>query len=239
MRRACSVRALSDRYHTHRHHHTRARSRLTHCLCADAGTAPGLDEDNAERGAGALALLIGGAYLASDTAAAGLGVAANNFLGFALCLLSVRSVPLRSFRVGGALLTGLFLYDVYFVFGTDIMMTVATKIDAPVKLLAPNPPGSASPAAILGLGDLAIPGLMVAFLARRGDALADGGWARKLACGAYAGGLAAAFLANEVVRKGQPALLYLVPAVLGSALVAAYVEGGAQGVDALLASEDE
>ena len=50
-----------------------------------------------------------------------LGVAANNFLGFALCLLSVRSVPLRSFSVGAALLLGLFCYDIYFVFGTDVM----------------------------------------------------------------------------------------------------------------------
>ena len=41
----------------------------------------------------------------------------------------------NSFKVGAALLIGLFFYDIYFVFGTDVMMTVATKIDAPVKIL--------------------------------------------------------------------------------------------------------
>jgi minor histocompatibility antigen H13 len=41
------------------------------------------------------------------------------------------------------------------------------------------------------------------------------------AVAAYAVGLVAAFAANELVRRGQPALLYLVPATLGSALLTA------------------
>ena len=92
---------------------------------------------------------------------------------------------------------------------------------------------------LLRKGDLAIPGLMVAYLARRGDTLSDGGLARNVGCSSYAVGLASAFLANEFVRKGQPALLYLVPAVLGSALVSALTTGGRQGGADLLAHKDE
>ena len=43
------------------------------------------------------------------------------------------------------MLGGLFIYDIFFVFGSDVMMTVATKIDAPVVLKAPNPPDSIQP----------------------------------------------------------------------------------------------
>jgi len=169
-----------------------------------------LSVDTADKGGGIMAAAIAGTYLAGAGTETLFGVAGNNFLAFSLCLLSIRSVPLRSFAVGGALLLGLFFYDIYFVFGSDVMMTVATKIDAPIKLMAPNPPGSASSAAILGLGDLAIPGLMVACLSRRGDALSDNGRSRLIGCGAYATGLVTTFLANEFVRRGQPALLYLV-----------------------------
>jgi len=90
------------------------------------------------------------------------------------------------------------------------MVTVATKIDAPVKLVAPNAPGSANPFALLGLGDVALPSLMVAFLGRYGDARGEAKW-RRNAVVAYSVGLCAAFYANECVRAGQPALLYLVP----------------------------
>lgn len=39
---------------------------------------------------------------------------------------------------------GLFVYDVFWVFGTDVMVSVATKFDAPIKLIFPRAPGRAS-----------------------------------------------------------------------------------------------
>lgn len=36
------------------------------------------------------------------------------------------------------MLTALFFYDIFFVFGTDVMLTVAKSIDAPIKLLFPT-----------------------------------------------------------------------------------------------------
>jgi hypothetical protein len=96
---------------------------------------------------GVIAFILVALYLGSDALQLSLeaktGIA--NFLGWSLALLAPRTVPLRSFGVGAALLGGLFLYDIFFVFGSDVMMTVATKIDAPVVLKAPNPPDSVQP----------------------------------------------------------------------------------------------
>lgn len=60
----------------------------------------------------------------------------------------------------------LFFYDIYFVFFTPLMVTVATKLDVPIKLLFPRPPTSRDapgsvPLAMLGLGDIVIPGMMI------------------------------------------------------------------------------
>lgn len=65
----------------------------------------------------------------------------------------------------------LFFYDIYFVFFTPLMVTVATKLDVPIKLLFPRPPTSRDapgsvPLAMLGLGDIVIPGMMVGLALR-------------------------------------------------------------------------
>lgn len=54
---------------------------------------------------------------------------------------------------------GLFLYDIFWVFGTDVMVTVAKAFDAPVKLLFPRDIfAQESQYSMLGLGDIVIPG---------------------------------------------------------------------------------
>jgi minor histocompatibility antigen H13 len=35
------------------------------------------------------------------------------------------------------MLWGLFFYDIFWVYGTDVMLTVAKSIDAPIKLMFP------------------------------------------------------------------------------------------------------
>ncbi len=58
---------------------------------------------------------------------------------------------------------GLFFYDIFWVYGTDVMVTVAKSFDAPIKLLFvydwDNTPPKSS---MLGLGDIVIPGVFVA-----------------------------------------------------------------------------
>ena len=77
---------------------------------------------------------------------------------------------------------GLLLYDVFWVFGTpyftggeSVMMTVATSsaVQGPTRLLFPKPPSlnpfadaGAFPFSLLGLGDIAVPGLLLGLCLR-------------------------------------------------------------------------
>lgn len=65
------------------------------------------------------------------------------------------------------LLVLLFFYDIFFVFGTDVMLTVAKNIDAPIKLLFPKDWSAEEPKfSLLGLGDIVLPGLFIAMCLR-------------------------------------------------------------------------
>lgn len=74
-----------------------------------------------------------------------------------------------TFQTASILLGALFFYDIFFVFYTPLMVTVATNLDVPIKLLFPRPgvtkDGKAA-LAMLGLGDIVIPGLVVAMALR-------------------------------------------------------------------------
>ena len=69
----------------------------------------------------------------------------------------IAMIQLGSTQTGVALLVGLFFYDIFWVFFTPVMVTVATKIEGPIKLLFPSgaTPGKFN---MLGLGDIVIPG---------------------------------------------------------------------------------
>lgn len=56
---------------------------------------------------------------------------------------------------------GLFFYDIFWVYGTDVMVTVAKSFDAPIKLLFPYN-WEENKKSMLGLGDIVIPGVFVA-----------------------------------------------------------------------------
>ncbi|RHZ55683.1 hypothetical protein CDV55_105132 [Aspergillus turcosus] len=95
----------------------------------------------------------------------------TNFLGFSFCYGALQFMSPSTFKTGSLILSSLFLYDIYFVFYTPLMVTVATKLDVPIKLLFPRPPapGEAPDAislAMLGLGDIVIPGMMVGLALR-------------------------------------------------------------------------
>eukprot|EP00128_Syssomonas_multiformis_P008180 Colp12_sorted_trinity150504_noHs@32737 len=54
---------------------------------------------------------------------------ANNILGLAFSVNGIEMLRLGSFQIGCILLSGLFFYDVFWVFGTDVMVTVAKSFD--------------------------------------------------------------------------------------------------------------
>lgn len=80
--------------------------------------------------------------------------------------------------------------------------------------------------AMLGLGDIVIPGIFIALLLRFDYSLK-----RKshiyfnVTCLAYFLGLMATIFMMHVFKHAQPALLYLVPACLGTPLLVALIRG--------------
>lgn len=209
----------------------------------------------------------------------------TNFLGFCFCYGTLQFMSPSTFWTGTLILGSLFFYDIYFVFFTPLMVTVATQIDVPIKLLFPRPPSprdrpGVTPMAMLGLGDIVVPGIMIG-LALRFDLFlyyhykgtqkaksegpdqisakpeyqsATGAWGErfwapsvkplhqelqppyhdarnfpktyfKASVVGYILGLVTTLLAMQYSNHAQPALLYLVPGVLGSLWGTALLRG--------------
>ena len=63
---------------------------------------------------------------------------ANDLLGMAFAINGVELLHLNNVVTGCILLGGLFFYDIFWVFGTDVMVTVAKSFKAPIKLVFPK-----------------------------------------------------------------------------------------------------
>ena len=195
---------------------------------------------------------------------------ANNALGLAFSLQGLEHIGLGSVQTGALLLCGLFVYDIFWVFCTPVMVSVAKSFDAPIKLLFPKggAAGSAAAAAalatatkvvgdvvaavtdlapaasperpfnMLGLGDIVIPGIFVALMLRmdmaRTPALSSSSWPPyfKAVVGGYVAGLGATIGVMNLFNAAQPALLYIVPAVLGAVALQAAARGEVKAVAA-------
>ncbi|KJH50065.1 signal peptide peptidase [Dictyocaulus viviparus] len=138
---------------------------------------------------------------------------------------------------GSLLLAGLFIYDIFWVFATDVMVSVAKGIDAPILLQFPqdllrNGWLNASKNSMLGLGDIVIPGIFIALL-RRFDLRLGGNNVRShgkrsffiVTVIAYTVGLLISMLVMHHFKAAQPALLYLVPCCLLTPLLLASFSG--------------
>ena len=151
----------------------------------------------------------------------------QDVLGAALLLQLQRATRLGSLQVAAVLLSLAFVYDVFWVFvspllfsGQSVMVAVATGGGTgevvPMVLRLPRLQDEMAGVTILGLGDVALPGLLVSLLLRF-DYHLGLGWARgyfmPVVVG-YAVGLGLTYVAMAAMRKGQPALLYLVPCTL-------------------------
>merc|ERR1719412_1046269 len=156
---------------------------------------------------------------------------ANNLLGMAFAVNGVELLHLNNVVTGCILLGGLFFYDIFWVFGTDVMVTVAKSFEAPIKLVFPqdlleNGPMGATNFAMLGLGDIVIPGIFIALLLRYDNSLKrNSNFYFNATFIAYLAGLLLTIFVMHVYKHAQPALLYLVPACLGVPLFLALVRG--------------
>lgn len=165
---------------------------------------------------------------------------ANNLFGLAFAVNGVELLHLNNVVTGCILLGGLFVYDIFWVFGTNVMVTVAKSFEAPIKLVFPQDilekGFTASNFAMLGLGDIVIPGIFIALLLRYDYSLK-----RKSSVYFYATfiayfmGLMATIFVMHVYKHAQPALLYLVPACVITPLCVAAVKGD---LKSLFAYED-
>eukprot|EP00835_Amoeboradix_gromovi_P005769 NODE_581_length_6441_cov_0.484390.p2 type:complete len:327 gc:universal NODE_581_length_6441_cov_0.484390:3940-4920(+) len=88
----------------------------------------------------------------------------SNILAFAFAVQAIALLDLDSVKTGILLMWGLFIYDIFWVFGTDVMVSVATKVDGPIKLQFPRKilEDGTWKFAMLGLGDIVIPGVFIA-----------------------------------------------------------------------------
>jgi len=155
---------------------------------------------------------------------------ANNLLGFAFAVNGIELLHLNNVVTGCILLGGLFFYDIFWVFGTNVMVTVAKSFEAPIKLVFPQDfleKGlDADNFAMLGLGDIVIPGIFIALLLRLDISLKrKSNFYFNVTFAAYFLGLVGTILVMHLFRHAQPALLYLVPACLGTPLFLALIRG--------------
>eukprot|EP00929_Paragymnodinium_shiwhaense_P106848 TRINITY_DN7262_c0_g1_i1.p1 TRINITY_DN7262_c0_g1~~TRINITY_DN7262_c0_g1_i1.p1 ORF type:complete len:497 (-),score=118.31 TRINITY_DN7262_c0_g1_i1:122-1612(-) len=176
----------------------------------------------------------------------------NNVMGLSFCLMAIKQVDLSDYKTGAIMLIGLFFYDIFWVFfskglfGANVMVTVATGVEAPIKLLFPRYLGGCGDLkhSMLGLGDIAVPGLFIGFLAK---------WdcrnisEKKASSFVYLNTVMVAYFLSLVTtvsimlffNHAQPALLYIVPYVLIASLATAVARGELKELLAWTIEEDE
>merc|ERR1719235_1737791 len=101
----------------------------------------------------------------------------HNIFAISFSLQAVAIISLGRFVVAFILLAGLFIYDIFWVFGTDVMVSVAKQFEGPAKIIFPV---SFDPwkQSILGLGDIVIPGIFIAMTLRMMRTSTGRAWAR-------------------------------------------------------------
>lgn len=148
---------------------------------------------------------------------------ANNLFAVAFAVEGIELLHLNNMSISCVLLCGLFFYDIFWVFGTDVMVSVAINLQGMLLLKFPmdlvTNGWNASRFAMLGIGDIVVPGMFIAMLFRFDHSLKHKNNVYFVAtlCG-YTMGLLTAFFMKLKFSHSQPALLYLVPMVLGTAL---------------------
>lgn len=155
---------------------------------------------------------------------------ANNIFGLAFAVNGIEFLQLNKILNGFILLGGLFFYDVFWVFGTNVMVSVAKSFDAPIKLIFPQDlienGLNAEKYALLGLGDIVIPGIFIALLLRFDYSLNRNSKVYFYSSFiAYILALFCTIFVMHVFKHAQPALLYIVPLCLITPLAIGLLKG--------------
>ncbi|XP_012618944.1 signal peptide peptidase-like 2A isoform X2 [Microcebus murinus] len=165
----------------------------------------------------------------------------QDILGIAFCLNLIKTLKLPNFKSCVILLGLLLLYDVFFVFitpfitknGESIMVELAAgpfgnNEKLPVVIRVPKliyfsvMSVCLMPVSILGFGDIIVPGLLIAYCRRFDVQTGSSSIYYVSSTIAYAVGMILTFVVLVLMKKGQPALLYLVPCTLITASIVAW-----------------
>merc|ERR1712217_948607 len=154
--------------------------------------------------------------------------------------------------MGAIMLVGLFFYDVFWVFGSkpvfgsNVMVSVAKGVEAPIKLMFPRSLGGCGKLlhSMLGLGDIVVPGIFIAFLAKWdavkiGEGKSNSFVYLNTTMVAYTFSLITTVAIMLFFNAAQPALLYIVPYVLIASLVVALARGEFKELWNYVITEDE
>ncbi|KAF2418008.1 hypothetical protein EJ08DRAFT_68782 [Tothia fuscella] len=94
----------------------------------------------------------------------------TNLMGWSFSYTSLQLMSPTTFDTGSLILVGLFFYDIFMVFYTPMMVTVAKSLDVPIKLIIPRAENPNKPGipqySMLGLGDIVLPGMMIGLALR-------------------------------------------------------------------------
>lgn len=161
------------------------------------------------------ALVVNGTYLFNGN------WVCNNIIGITMSVGAIALLKTKDFGTGLLILWGLFFYDIFWVFKTDVMVAVARNLNSPIKLQFPMDT-TLSKFSILGLGDMIIPGCYVAQALKFDIDRFLGSKQRRSMTGfnsfyfytamiGYSLSILTTFVFMTWFNHAQPALLYIVP----------------------------
>eukprot|EP01088_Endostelium_zonatum_P013809 TRINITY_DN2867_c1_g6_i1.p1 TRINITY_DN2867_c1_g6~~TRINITY_DN2867_c1_g6_i1.p1 ORF type:complete len:402 (-),score=118.09 TRINITY_DN2867_c1_g6_i1:22-1227(-) len=177
----------------------------------------------------------------------------TDFIALNLAMTSLSFVRIPNLKIASVLLGLFFIYDIFWVFvspavfGKNVMVTVALSLPSlPILIVLPRTilPGYS----ILGLGDIMLPGLYICFLSRfdknqkinhnsnnnnnnelnvnnNDEGNVKKRRYREVGMWGYGIGIITTLVSLVVMGKAQPALLWLVPSVIGSSVIEGWRRG--------------
>mgnify|MGYP001111762725 CR=1 FL=1 len=150
----------------------------------------------------------------------------GNIIALSIAIYAIMAIRVGKFSKVWRLVFSLVIYDVVFVYLTNVMTIVATNLDGPVKLVIPRFDGYGG-YSILGLGDLVYPGLFMAVCSRFDHFLY--GILKKrtpywiISIIGYVVGIVITDVFCYITQSGQPALLFLIPSIAIPVFIATIV----------------
>ncbi|KAG0055067.1 hypothetical protein BGZ83_009703 [Gryganskiella cystojenkinii] len=179
---------------------------------------------------------------------------ASNIFGLAFAFTSIQVLALDSFRSGMFLLAGFVLFDLYWTYGSGLLVSLGKNFELPFQVAFPKlffglPANQTLQFATLGLGDIVIPGLFAALCLRfdqyragiQNPELGRSTSFRKpyfIACMvAYGLGLGTYLFIAHTTKAAQPALVFLAPACILSVIMTGSVRKESRYISAYISEE--